>query len=180
MAKALPLAAMNAEGTFGENASLMLLTRFAEMFTLSQSIHDPERVQDLHDMRIAAKRLRYTMEIFQPCFTGAPAKEYKNVYEKVKSIQEQIGDIHDCDVRGPAIQQFLSDHVRRRPEIRVGLERLIEKEKQDRDRMYTEFVAYWSTLVRKGFRARFVRLATALDVTEPGTQESVNDPDGSD
>lgn len=176
MAKALPLPAMNAEGTFGENASLMLLTRFAEMYALSHGIEDVERVQQLHDMRIAAKRLRYTMEIFQPCFAGECGREYKNVYDKVKSIQEQIGDIHDCDVRGPAISRFLEDHVNRRPEIRVGLERLVERESAQRDRMYTEFIAYWSSLSRKGFRARFVRLATALDTAAVVKQEVVDDP----
>ena len=36
-------------------------------------------------------------------------------------------------------------------------------EKQDRDRMYTEFLAYWANLMRKSFRARFLRLITSLE-----------------
>ncbi len=178
MARAFPMIAMDPDGTFGENAPAMLLTRFAEMNRLAGYIDDPTRVKDLHNMRIAAKRLRYTMEIFQPCFAGEPAKEYKAVYDKIKSIQEQIGDIHDCDVRGPAIQKFLDEHVKRRPELRVGLERLIAKEIEERDRMYVEFLAYWANLKRKAFRSRFIRIATFLE--SDAKQESNDDSDSGD
>jgi CHAD domain-containing protein len=162
---------MDPEGTFGENAALMLLIRFAEMYRLAGAVDDPERVQELHDMRIAAKRLRYTMEIFQPCYGGELAKEYKSVYEKIKSIQEQIGDIHDCDVRGPAVTEFVEEHAKRRPEIRVGLIRLIDKEKQDRDRMYSEFIEYWANLTRKNLRGRFLRLIASLDIPAQSVAE---------
>lgn len=163
MARAERLIAMDPEGSFGENAPLMLLIRYAEMNRLSKDIADPERVQNLHNMRIAAKRLRYTLEIFQPCFAGDLAKEYKSIYEKIKSVQEQIGEIHDCDVRGPAIRKFLDEHGKRRPEICIGLERLIEKEKRDRDRMFGDFLEYWANLERKNFRGRFLRLLASLE-----------------
>ena len=63
-------------------------------------------------MRIAAKRLRYTQEIFAPCF---PDKEYKWLSDQVKSVQEQIGEIHDADVRGPLFQDFVAAHAAGRP-----------------------------------------------------------------
>jgi len=172
MARAVPLIAMDPEGTFGENAALMLLVRFAEMYRLAGAVDDPRRVQDLHDMRIAAKRLRYTMEIFQPCYNVELAKEYKSVYEKIKSIQEFIGEIHDCDVRIPLVHAFIEEHASRRPEIRIGLMHLIEKEKQDRDRMFNEFAGYWANLRRKGLRGRFLRLIAGLEVfTQDDDQE---------
>ncbi|MDR3709683.1 MAG: CHAD domain-containing protein [Capsulimonadaceae bacterium] len=172
MAKAAPLLAMDENGTLADNAPVMVLIRLTEMVRFAAHIGDPNRVQELHNMRIAAKRLRYTLEIFQPCFTGSLAKEYKAVYDRVKSIQEQIGEIHDCDVRGPAIQTFLDDHARRRPEIRIGLERLIAREKNERDRMYAEFIEYWAGLCRKGFRARIFRLVAALETGTPPEEEA--------
>jgi len=47
-----------------------------------------------HAMRIAAKRLRYTMELFRPLFEG----QLDRVLEAVKQVQSLLGDVHDCDI----------------------------------------------------------------------------------
>jgi len=132
MAKALPLHAVNPHESLRSNAPLMLHTRLEELYQFAPYISDPANVEELHNMRIAAKRLRYTLEIFQPCFSG---KDFSKVYDQVKSVQEQIGEIHDRDVRGPLLQAFLEARVGDRPEIRVGLERLIQNQQSDIDRV---------------------------------------------
>ena len=166
MAKAFPLLATDPEGTFAQNAVLMLHIRLGEMQRLSQSVADPLRVDELHAMRIASKRLRYTLEIFEPCFSGVlAAKEYKYIYSNVKSIQERIGQIHDCDVRMPALSEFLHNYGRQRPEIKIGLQRLIEREQAQRDQIYRDFVVFWQKLEKSGFRRRFE--CALLVLTEP-------------
>jgi CHAD domain-containing protein len=140
----------------------MLLIRYAELNRLSACINDASRVSELHDMRIAAKRLRYTMEIYQPCFVGAWQKEYKACYEKIKAVQSILGDIHDCDVRAPAIAEFLTAHSERRPEIVIGLSNLVKKESQRRTELFDQFVLYWREMQNNGYRARFFRFAMAL------------------
>ena len=50
--------------SLASNAPLMLHTRLEELYEFAPYISDPTRVDELHNMRIAAKRLRYTMEIF--------------------------------------------------------------------------------------------------------------------
>ena len=47
-----------------------------------------------HAMRIAAKRLRYTMEICRPMYPG----RLDEPVEAVKRVQTLLGEIHDCDV----------------------------------------------------------------------------------
>ena len=106
-------------------------------------------------MRIAAKRLRYTLEIFAPCF---PGKDFSKVYDQVKSIQEQIGEIHDADVRGPLFQDYVAAHAAQRPEIRVGLDTLARAEQAKRAELYQKFLAYWAKLQRQGFRQRFLQM----------------------
>ena len=111
----MPLQAVNPGGSLADNAPVMLLTRLEELYRWAPFIADPTKVDELHAMRIAAKRLRYTMEIFAPAFQNpAQSKEFDAVYDRVKSIQEQIGEIHDADVRGPLVQKFL-DGARRSP-----------------------------------------------------------------
>ncbi len=45
-------------------------------------------------MRIGAKHLRYTLEIFEELY-GSRIKPY---IEEMKNIQDQLGNIHDLDV----------------------------------------------------------------------------------
>jgi hypothetical protein len=44
-------------------------------------------------MRIAAKRLRYAIELFEQCW-GAPIAVFAR---KVAGLQSSLGDLHDCD-----------------------------------------------------------------------------------
>ena len=171
MAKALPLHAVNPSASLASNAPLMLHTRLEELYEFAPYISDPTRVDELHNMRIAAKRLRYTMEIFAPCF---PGKDFAKLSDQVKSIQEQIGEIHDRDVRGPLLQAFLDVHGEHRAEIRIGLERLIATQQAERAQLYQKFVAYWNKLGRQGFKRTFLQTLAALDA-EP-TEESVPTP----
>ncbi len=169
MAKALPLYAVNPRESLRSNAPLMLHTRLEELYQFAPYISDPTRVEELHNMRISAKRLRYTMEIFQPCF---PGKDFAKLYDQVKSVQEQIGEIHDRDVRGPLLQAFLEARVGDRPEIRAGLERLIQSQQAERAKLYRSFVGYWNKLQKQAFKRQFLQV---LVQSEPEPTETAAD-----
>ncbi len=172
MAKALPVIAVHPGGSLAENAPLMLHTRLEEMYRFAPLALHAHNIDDLHAMRIAAKRLRYTMEIFHAVFqTGDTAKEFDWLYDKVKSVQEQIGDIHDADVRVPLLQDYLDRHAQARPEIRVGLETLISAQRAQRSSDYQSFVKNWTKLQGQGFKRRF--LLALAQLTPTPTEETV-------
>ena len=181
MAKALPLYAVNPNESLRSNAPLMLHTRLEELYQFAPYISDPANVGELHNMRIAAKRLRYTLEIFAPCFSG---KDFDKVYAQAKSIQEQIGEIHDRDVRGPLLQAFLDSHAHSRPEIRLGLERLIQTQQSERAGLYAKFIAHWNKLQSQGYKRQFLQMLVPLEdestVEVPGlalpSEESLPNP----
>jgi CHAD domain-containing protein len=56
-----------------------------------------------HEMRIYAKKLRYTMEAFAPL--------YKNKLEKeigtITAFQDVLGEMHDCDVWIEYVPKFI-------------------------------------------------------------------------
>lgn len=160
MAKALPLFAVNPEGALAENAPLMLHIRLEELYHFAPYISDPCNVEELHNMRIAAKRLRYTLEVFAVCFES---KAYNEIYNPAKEIQERIGDIHDCDVRVPLMEKFLEKHAANRPEIRVGLEKLAEAERLRRNDLYHEFVQFWTGLNKANYRRKFLSFLASAD-----------------
>ncbi|MCJ7621947.1 MAG: CHAD domain-containing protein [Anaerolineaceae bacterium] len=79
------------------NEKLIKLTSFDEL------IIQPEKVDELHKMRIAAKRLRYSMEIFLPIY----ASRLKPAFSIIKQTQEMLGEIHDSDVWLEYIPEFI-------------------------------------------------------------------------
>lgn len=94
MAKAKAVTGLEAQAPTSKNARLLAQARLEEMYSWSEFVNEPFRIKELHDLRIAAKRLRYSMEIFEdelPQFCKEAVKE-------VEQIQEELGSLHDSDV----------------------------------------------------------------------------------
>lgn len=72
----------------------IILDRLKELEKHSQGLFSPFDIETLHDMRIAAKRLRYAIELFQQCWGHAIATYAK----RVARMQTALGEVHDCDV----------------------------------------------------------------------------------
>jgi CHAD domain-containing protein len=57
-------------------------------------VSQSECVKEWHAMRIAAKRLRYTMQAFAPLYPDELAEPVR----AARLCQTRLGDVHDCDV----------------------------------------------------------------------------------
>jgi hypothetical protein len=86
-----------------ENAATVIAFRLDELLQWRPAVEDPGLVTELHNMRIAAKRLRYAFETFQTCFPGT-----KGILKDLTDIQEDLGDIHDLDVLTDVLRSRLS------------------------------------------------------------------------
>jgi CHAD domain-containing protein len=82
------------------NAARIVAVRLEELRALAAEAVEPGAETAQHDMRIAAKRLRYALEIVEPCF-GPPATEGRLA---AKELQSVLGEIHDCDVMLPKVE----------------------------------------------------------------------------
>ena len=94
MAKARPITGLNLDAPTSENADSIVRTRLEDMYEWGEYVDNPYRVRELHDLRIAAKRLRYSLEIFADVLPPACADATK----EVEQIQEELGALHDSDV----------------------------------------------------------------------------------
>lgn len=83
-----------------ENAARIVGTRLEELRALAGEALEPVASEAQHDMRIAAKRLRYVLEVTEGCF----GPEAKAVRKAAKELQSVLGEIHDCDVMLPRVQ----------------------------------------------------------------------------
>ena len=104
MAKPRPVRGLDPTRRLRPNARRVLRARIAEVYSYDGLIADPGNVTELHDLRIACKRLRYLLEIFGIAF---PA-DLEPFVEEVKGLQDLLGDIHDCDVQIPMLEAHLA------------------------------------------------------------------------
>jgi len=65
-----------------------------ELCDLGVSVYEPFNIEKLHEMRIAAKRLRYAVELFTACWGDSIAPFAAQIAE----MQSFLGEVHDCDV----------------------------------------------------------------------------------
>ena len=68
--------------------------RLQEFCDIGTSIYEPFADRKLHDLRIAAKRLRYSIELFTVCW----GDEIAGFATELAKLQSNLGDVHDCDV----------------------------------------------------------------------------------
>lgn len=94
MAKAKSLTMLNPQAPAGENARRIARIRLDEMYGYTADVDSPYEVRGLHNLRIAAKRLRYMLEIFADVLPPA----CQSVADELSQIQDELGALHDHDV----------------------------------------------------------------------------------
>lgn len=97
--KARPVKKLDPRAPLLDNAARILRVRVRELCAFAPEALDSDRSEAQHDMRIAAKRLRYVLETTELCF-GRPAE---NARRAAKQLQDVLGELHDCDVMAPRI-----------------------------------------------------------------------------
>lgn len=99
--KARKVKKLDPTGPLAENAARIVLVRVEELRSLAPRALDPEASEVQHDLRIAAKRVRYVLEATGFCF-GRPASAAR---KRAKEIQDLLGEVHDADVMLPRLAQ---------------------------------------------------------------------------
>jgi CHAD domain-containing protein len=94
MAKAKPLNGLDTNAPTGQNARCIARTRLDEMYSWAVDVDTPYEVRGLHNLRIAAKRLRYTLELFENALPSAG----QPIAHELAQVQDELGALHDSDV----------------------------------------------------------------------------------
>jgi CHAD domain-containing protein len=84
--------------TYREITGQIISRGLAEFEDLGKSFYRPLRVKPLHDLRIAAKHLRYALELFDQSWGQEGTIPLSAVAAKVAALQSSLGGLHDCDV----------------------------------------------------------------------------------
>ena len=115
-------------------------------------IYQPEKIAELHAMRIAAKQLRYILEAFAPLYED----ELKEAIQAMRNLQDLLGEIHDMDVWGTYLPEFIAaecqrtmkylGHTRPMARLEPGLLNFLQHQQKNRVIKYEEFLALWQEL----------------------------------
>jgi CHAD domain-containing protein len=88
-----------------DNAARIIRVRLKELASFAPEALERDQAQAQHDMRIAAKRLRYVLEVTGFCF-GKPADTARR---RARDLQDILGEMHDCDVMLPRVREHLGE-----------------------------------------------------------------------
>ncbi len=168
MAEALPPTGATIQTPFVfDTARRRIVKRLGELMAYEACLSKADEATQHHRMRIAAKRLRYTMELFRPAYEG----DLDGCLSAMKKLQDLLGDLHDCDVWLQLLPDFLADESKRAEawfgkapsasssessiespiepsmkKLRAGIEHLQASRLGDRERIFAELGQYWRQL----------------------------------
>ena len=140
---------------FARAATRVVEVRAAEVFEHSEGVLDIGEIEHVHDMRVATRRLRAALEVFEPCF---PAKRHRKALKRVKALADALGERRDRDV---AIE-FLEGFADEAPEgDRAAVAALVERLRDEQRQANEALVPYVAPKRLKKLRRRLGKLAKA-------------------
>jgi CHAD domain-containing protein len=146
---------LDPDTSFAQGVKRTLGVRMGELDSFGEAAQDVTESQAQHDLRIAAKRVRYVLEVSDSVLGGANAG-----VRAAKKLQDLLGDIHDCDELLPVIDAHVArlrdedtiaaiagEPLPNRRKYR-GLEALRAHTLARRANVHREFVSRWPKLRR--------------------------------
>lgn len=113
---------------------------------------DLARIENLHELRLRAKRVRYAIELFSTCFDASLREE---LYPEVKAIQDHLGEMNDAHELAERLERAARDSDG--DEVADALRRLAGDEANRAESARRGFLHWWND---EGHRDR---LLAALD-----------------
>jgi CHAD domain-containing protein len=129
--KARGIEGLDPDGPLRPNVARIVAVRVDEMRGFAEEALAADASEPQHDLRIAAKRLRYVLEIFAPCL----GEEAETARRAAKQLQSVLGDLHDCDLMLTKVAH-------------IGSAAAILRER--RERLFHDFVELWQSDASKG------------------------------
>lgn len=126
------------EESFARTAARVIEVRAAEVFEHSRGVLDLDDIEHVHDMRVATRRLRAAMEVFESCF---PRKRRREALKQVKELADALGERRDRDVAIVFLEGFAADLPRADRKHLAGLVDSLREEQQKANQDLAPYVA---------------------------------------
>lgn len=168
---------------FYDRAAERVKDRLSEVVKKRSSLEDETDQAGHHALRIAVKKLRYTLELCDMALEG----RLKRILKRLKKLQTLLGELHDCDVWAMQIETFIAEetarteayygHTRPMRRLLTGLRFLQTQRQQARERLFCETADYVSEMEANDFWKWIVE---AVKEEPDLPDESINESNGDD
>lgn len=190
MSELIPLRNIHSDMPFAAAIREIVVAQLAAVYVWATFLPQPDHAHEHHQMRIAIKRLRYSLDMSQAVI----ADTAKTSIDDLKAMQAELGKLHDLDVmfltihdelaaEEPAKQGKRQEADRARvARQRASLETLLSTTAAARDKQHQHCVSLWEEITaRDGFAPlsqAMLALAhvpdTLADTDAPSAKETVS------
>jgi len=143
---------IDCEASFAAVAASVIEVRSDEVFEQAEGVLDLDDVEHVHDMRVATRRLRAALEVFESCF---PPKRHRKVLKRVKALADALGQRRDLDVEIGLLESLAAEVA---DVDRAALARLIEERQAKQRRANDELAPIVASKRLEKLRKRLAKL----------------------
>jgi CHAD domain-containing protein len=157
VARAREVPGFDCDESFAAAAARVVRVRAAEIFAHADGVLDAGEIERLHDMRVATRRLRAALEVFEACF---PRKRFRKSLKRVKALADALGERRDRDVE----IEFLTEFAAQAPAAdRVALATRIEVLREEQREANEDLAPFLDEGRLRKLRRRLERLAAEAE-----------------
>jgi CHAD domain-containing protein len=156
VAKAAEIA-VDPDEPFALAGARIVRVRADELFSHGDEVLDTADIERVHDMRVASRRLRAVLEIFEPVF---PRGDFKTVLRDVKALADALGERRDPDVHIEDMEGF---EAQVQATLRPGIDALVERLRARQARGNATLAAALESLRENDLHARLLSLADGAE-----------------
>jgi len=132
--------------SFCNASKIILKARLDHLINTIDNYFKDINVENLHDIRIALRRVRYNMELFIICFDR---KIFLRFYNIIENLQDLSGLVRDLDVFKENISSLISEeHVKISRSVLIKVE---EKRKTLENKLELELMKFLHSKSLKDF-----------------------------
>lgn len=151
IAKKLRAPGVLPEDPLAESGRKVLRYHFAQMLLHEEGTRLGEDIEELHDMRVATRRMRAAMEVFKDAYE---AKAVKPHLKGLRATGRALGKVRDLDVFLEKANAYLSEQP---SDYRKGLSPLLSAWEGQREGARKEMLAYLDSEKYLSFKENFLR-----------------------
>ncbi len=167
-----------------EKACLHVSAKLDDFLAMEDCVYRENDILKHHEMRICAKWLRYTIEVFSPLYKD----ELSEQIGIVKKFQDTLGEMHDCDIWIEYIQRFIAEmknelsskgeNIENINKAEQALSKFVEHVREKRKTHYRSFVRLWEDTKAKNFFEKLMQeMNPGFMTSEKKINEALANPD---